>query len=209
MRRQIAGAMAAAVLLATSHGGTVGRAQEAWAVSADVAESCSCEVSCPCNFGQPTTSQCNGNRLIAIDKGHYGGVDLSGVSFVVTFEMGRWSKIYVDERISTERLAALERLLPAAFGGFHRNMRSLQRAPMSVSRTADTVHFSVPASTVEMQRLRGLNGQPIVIEGLPSPVFMHYTQYRSTAHTHEGGDTRFSQTGTNGFTSRMEVSSAP
>ena len=38
---------------------------------------------------------------------------------------------------------------------------------------------------------------------------MHYTQYESTVHTHEGGDARFSHTGTNGFTSRMEVSSAP
>lgn len=185
----------------------VATAQE-WSVAADVAESCSCEVSCPCNFGQPTASRCDGSRLIAIDEGHYGGVDLSGVTFVVTFEMREWSKIYVDDRISDVQMEALEQLLPVAFGGFHRGMRALRRVPLTIDRTDDTVRFSVPESTVEIRLMRGMDGRAITIDGLPSPVYVDYTQYESVVHTHSSSDAEFSYLGTNGFTSRMEVDSA-
>lgn len=177
-----------------------------WSVAANVAESCSCEVSCPCNFGQPTASRCDGNRLIAIDEGHYGGVDLSGVSFIVTFEMREWSKIYVDDRISDAQMEALEQLLPVAFSGFHSGMRSLQRVALTIERTEEMVRFSVPQSTVEIRLMRGLDGEPITIDGLPSPAYVDYTQYQSVVHTHSSSDAEFSHSGTNGFTSRMEVS---
>ena len=208
MLRNVMTCLAAVVLsMGAPTKNVVATAQE-WSVAADVAESCSCEVSCPCNFGQPTASRCDGSRLIAIDEGHYGGVDLSGVTFIVTFEMREWSKIYVDDRISDVQMKALEQLLPVAFGGFHRGMRSLQRVALMIERTEDMVRFSVPESTVEIQLMRGIDGQPITIDGLPSPAFVEYTQYQSVVHTHSSSDVEFSHSGTNGFTSRMEVSSA-
>ena len=51
-----------------------------WHITATVAESCSCAVSCSCNFGgNPNRMPCEGNRLISINKGHFGDVDLAGV----------------------------------------------------------------------------------------------------------------------------------
>ena len=35
-----------------------------WSLAANVAECCSCEIPCPCNFGRPTEQRCDGNRLI-------------------------------------------------------------------------------------------------------------------------------------------------
>src|ERR687887_458419 len=50
-----------------------------WHVTATVAESCSCTISCPCNFGgNPNRSPCEGNRLIAITSGRYEDVALAG-----------------------------------------------------------------------------------------------------------------------------------
>ena len=41
-----------------------------WHVTATVAESCSCTIACPCNFGgEPNRNPCEGNRLIAIKSG--------------------------------------------------------------------------------------------------------------------------------------------
>ena len=208
MLRNVMTCLAAVVLSMGAPTKNVAATAQEWSVAADVAESCSCDVSCPCNFGQPTASRCDGSRLIAIDEGHYGGVDLSGVTFIVTFEMREWSKIYVDDRISDVQMEALEQLLPVAFGGFHRGMRSLQRVALTIERTEDMVRFSVPESTVEIQLMRGIDGQPITIDGLPSPAFVDYTQYQSVVHTHSSSDAEFSHSGTNGFTSRMEVSSA-
>src|SRR5262245_7015557 len=76
-------------------------AEPNWHLTATVAESCSCTISCPCNFGgEPNRNPCEGNRLIAIKSGHYESVDLGGVTFLVTFNMRNWSKIYVSDKIS-------------------------------------------------------------------------------------------------------------
>src|SRR3954447_16642289 len=84
-----------------------------WHLVATVAESCSCTISCPCNFGgEPNRNPCEGNRLIAIKTGHYENTDLAGVSFLVTFNMRNWSKIYLSDKVSAQQEKAVEALLP-------------------------------------------------------------------------------------------------
>lgn len=56
--------------------------------------------------------------MIAIDSGRYGGVDLAGVQFLVTFQMSTWSKIYVSDTVTPAQEKAVEALLPLAFAGF-------------------------------------------------------------------------------------------
>jgi hypothetical protein len=183
-------------------------AEPSWHLIATVAESCSCTVSCPCNFGgEPTKNPCEGNRLIAIRSGHYEGTDLANVSFLVTFTMRSWSKIYVSDKVSDPQMAAVEALLPIAFAGFHRGMLSFTKAPITMDITEQRVRFSGPESSVDMDVLSGFGGRPVKVLNLPSPVFQDYTQYRSVAHKHSSDKTTFSYAGTNGFTSTMEVGS--
>ena len=181
-----------------------------WHITATVAESCSCAVSCSCNFGgNPSRMPCEGNRLISISKGHFGDVDLAGVAFLVTFEMRSWSKIYVSDKVSEKQNAAVEALLPIAFAGFRNGMLSLQKAPITMEITDTRVRFSGPESAVDMEVMKGFGGKPVMIMNLPSPAFQNYTQFKSTSHTHAASDGhRWSHTGTNGFTSTMDVGSA-
>jgi Protein of unknown function (DUF1326) len=177
-----------------------------WRFSATVAESCSCVVACPCNFGgEPSRMPCEGNRLIAIESGQYEGVDLKGVTVLVTFNMRTWSKIYVGDTASDTQVAAVEALLPIAFAGFHKGMLSFTKAPITMELTPDRVRFSGPESSVEMQVVRGFAGKPITIANLPSSAFQNYTQFRSTSHRHAGGGHTFSHSGTNGFTSTWQA----
>src|SRR6185295_18046398 len=181
-----------------------------WHVTATVAESCSCTVSCPCNFGgNPNRNPCEGNRLIAITSGHYEDVDLAGVSLLVTFTMREWSKIYVSDKVSQRQMAAVEALLPIAFAGFHRGMLSFTKAPITMNITEKKVTFSGPESSVEMEVLSGFGGKPVKVLNLPSAVFQDYTQYKSVTHKHASDKTTFSYSGTNGFTSTMDVGSKP
>jgi hypothetical protein len=183
-------------------------AEPSWHVTATVAESCSCTVSCPCNFGgEPTKNPCEGNRLIAIKSGHYENVDLAGVSFLVTFTMRSWSKIYVSDKVTDRQMAAVESLLPIAFAGFHRGMLSFTKAPITMDITEKRVRFSGPESSVDMEVLSGFGGKPVKVMNLPSPVFQDYTQYKSVSHTHASDKTTFKYSGTNGFTSTMDVGS--
>jgi hypothetical protein len=182
--------------------------QPSWTLTATVAESCSCTVSCPCNFGgEPSHMPCEGNRMISIDQGHYGDVDLAGVQLLVTFNMRNWSKIYVSDKVSDRQMQAVEALLPLAFAGFHRGMLSFTKAPITMEASETRVKFSGPESSVEMEVLKGFNGTAVKVLNLPSAVFQDYTQFTSLSHTHSSAAHAWNHQGTNGFTSKWEAGS--
>ena len=185
-----------------------GAAQQArlWSLTADVSECCSCAIPCSCNFGRPEAATCHGTRLIQIREGQLEGANLAGLSFVVTFEMRVWTRIYIDDRLTPTQVATLERLLPVAFAGFDRQARAKVRAPLTIQETADGLRFGVPESTVEMKLLPGLDGGRIVITGLPNPAYRDYVQHESVVHTHRSADAEWSYSGTNGFRSVMRAS---
>jgi len=178
----------------------------AWSFVADVSECCSCEIPCSCNFGRPEQTFCHGTRLIQIREGQLDGANLAGINFAVTFYMGQWTRIYIDDSLGESQSATLDRLLPLAFGGFDRGARVKERVPLTIVPGTDTFRFSVPESTVEMKLMPGLNGEPIRITGLPSTAYHDYIQYESVVHTHAGPDESWSHVGTNGFRSVMRVS---
>ena len=182
------------------------RAQSAWSLEANLAECCSCEIPCPCNFGLPTKQRCDGNRLIEITDGHYGDDEIAGLRFLVTFEMGKWTRIFVDDALSDSQQATLDKLLPEAFAGFVGLSQTIERVPLAVTRSSEMITISTPESEVEMTPLAGLDGSRITIDGLPSNTFHDYVQYQSVKHVHNGPDRQWSHTGTNGFTSRMIAS---
>ena len=185
-----------------------GARQPSWKMSATVAESCSCTVSCPCNFGgEPSRMPCEGNRVISIDSGNYDGVDLAGVQLLVTFNMRNWSKIYVSDKVSDRQMKAIEAMLPLAFAGFHKGMLSFTKAPITMNITESRVTFSGPESSVVMDVMKGFGDKPVQIANLPNPAYQGYTQYRSVSHSHTSAQHTFSHKGTNGFTSTMDVGS--
>src|SRR5512134_1231355 len=156
-----------------------------WHLTSTVAESCSCKIACRCNFGgEPDGDKCEGNRIISIEKGHYDNVDLSGVQLLVTFQMRTWSKIYISDRVSEAQMKAVEALMPLAFAGFQKGMLSFTKAPITMEVSDTRVRFSSPESSVDMEVMKGFNGQAVRILNLPSAVFQNYTQFRSVSHTH-------------------------
>lgn len=150
---------------------------------------------------------CEGNRLIAITAGRYGDVDLAGVSFLVTFSMRSWSKVYVSDKVSDRQMAAVEALMPLAFASFHRGMLSIAKAPITMELTESRVRFSGPESVVDMEVMKGFGGKPVTVANLPNPAFQDYTQFKSVSHQHKSHTHNFSYSGTTGFTSTMEASS--
>ncbi len=205
MKRRDLGRLLGAVAISPTvlAGIRAARAQGAWSLVANIAECCSCEIPCPCNFGRPTKLRCDGNRLIEVTEGHAGESSLAGVRFVVSFEMGKWTRIYADEAMSAPQKAAFEAILPLAFAGFQRGARSIEHVPIVVERGGESLRFSTPASEVQMKPLLGLDGGLITVSGLPSNTFFDYVQYESVRHVHREPERSWSYSGTNGFTSRM------
>lgn len=180
-----------------------------WHVTADVAESCSCDVTCPCNFGSsPTHDYCHGNRLYQITKGHHGDTDVSGLELIVTFSMGEWAKLYVSDATTDEQMEALDRLAPHFLGGFQgMGILSTERVPLTVDRTADKLKFSVPESSVEMDVMKGFGGKPVMVQNLPSATFQEYMQYKSVDHRHQSSKMEWQYSGTTGFASKLDIGS--
>jgi hypothetical protein len=59
-----------------------------WHVTGDWFDNCSCAVACPCTFAQaPDNGYCESVLFWHIERGHYGDVNLDGLSFV---RVGRW-----------------------------------------------------------------------------------------------------------------------
>jgi hypothetical protein len=116
-----------------------------------------------------------------------------------------WTRIYMNADMSDAQTATLERLLPLAFAGFDRQARAKERVPLRIQETPDGFRFGVPESTVEMRLLPGLDGERIVITGLPNPAYRDYVQHESVVHTHRSADANWSYSGTNGFRSVMRT----
>ena len=182
-------------------------ASDSWSLEANIAECCSCEIPCPCNFGRSTKLQCDGSRLIEITKGHIGPLELSNIKFIVTFEMGKWSRIYADENMNQEEIDGFHLILPMAFKGFASQARSLEICSIKIEHNRNLIKFSSPDSEVEMKPLKGMDGGLIKVDGLPYKAFYNYVQYESIKHIHDCEDVKWSHSGTNGFTSRMIVTS--
>ena len=188
-------------------------AEDDWFVKAQFIASCSCNAMCPCLLGSPPTHDfCQGTHLVEIKKGHYGGINLDGLAIVATSHRPQWIKLYIDESASDAQMDALLELLKLdeTLGSIYAGKTpivSQERVKISFDQTSDNVKFSVPASTVEIELMKGLGGKPIEVKNLPHSFTYGFTQYKSISNTHQSDEHKFSHSGTNGWVSWLAASS--
>ncbi len=54
-----------------------------WHMKGSLIGACNCDWGCPCSFdARPTRGYCDGVYAWVVKEGAYGGIDLSGVSFI-------------------------------------------------------------------------------------------------------------------------------
>jgi hypothetical protein len=182
-------------------------AQE-WSVKGNYTESCSCNPACPCVFGSPPTlGHCDASGLLEIKEGHYGDVNLDGISVLQTGRLGVWMKYYLSEDATDEHVKAVEPLMSALFGFGDMEVLAIEKTPISIERSEAKVKFSGPVSTVEIEVIKGKDGKPIKIQNLPAPYIMELTLHKSITNSHKSEDKEFSYSGTNGLTSKVDASS--
>ncbi len=185
--------------------------ESGWALKGTWSDTCSCEVACPCFFGsEPTEHFCEGTSLLEIEEGHYGGVEIDGLTAMVTMRIGKWTRIYVADTATPEQADAVASVVPLAlpFLGIGA-LETVQVVPISVERTETTLKYAAPESTVEIEIVMGANGEPIrianmPIKGLPFPEIYDHTQYRSVLSKHDSEAHDFEWSGRNGFVSKVD-----
>ena len=97
-----------------------------WRMQGDILESCSCNVTCPCNYGgDPTELPCEAVLGFRIQEGNYGNTSLGNLNFVIYAQIpgkvfdGGWTLgVFLDERASQEQVEALGTILSGQAGGW-------------------------------------------------------------------------------------------
>jgi len=101
----------------------------AWNVSGELIETCSCNMLCPCWFGQPDLmlmdqGWCATSLLLRIRNGNYEGTDLSGQNAILgmhfpgptLFDANGTGRVYVDDGTTDEQQKALEAIMRGQSG---------------------------------------------------------------------------------------------
>ncbi len=186
-----------------------------WVLKADYIDACSCDLACPCLFGgSPTRGYCKGATLVEIKEGHYGQIDLAGVTVLAVYNSGKWIKFFVSENATKEQTDAVVEFLPVAEGFFEAPVRDVRNVPISVKRTKDKVKITTEGTLIELEQIRNADGEPIKVLGLPAHGFpglpyLNHTQYKTVALIHDSEKEKFNFSGTNGYTARIDASSDP
>ena len=107
----------------------------AWWMKGDWFDVCSCDLPCPCEFGQnPTNNHCEGVLTHHIREGVYGDVRLDDLSLIVLaqFDGNIWKGeaavdygIFIDERADERQREALLSVFSGQAGGFPAVMAEL------------------------------------------------------------------------------------
>ena len=93
-----------------------------WEIKGPGLGNCNCDFGCPCQFNAlPTHGNCEAVGAMHIEKGHYGGVSLDGLSWVSLFlwpgpihEGNATCQAIVDAKASPEQREALRTILTGA-----------------------------------------------------------------------------------------------
>ncbi|HEY7365529.1 MAG TPA: DUF1326 domain-containing protein [Methylomirabilota bacterium] len=132
-----------------------------WRIAGDWFDNCSCAVACPCTFAQPPDNGfCESVLFWHIQRGHYGDVNLDGLSFV---RVGRWegdlwagkvkgtAGLFIDERADERQAEALPLIIGGRAGGFPaqvaalftegRQLRGVERARITFEIAPDRAHW--------------------------------------------------------------------
>ena len=99
---------------------------ESWRMQGEVMEACSCNITCPCNFGgDPTQVPCEAVFGFRIREGNYGNTRLDNLNFVLYISIpgklfdGGWTLgAYLDQRANQAQMEALGTILTGQAGGW-------------------------------------------------------------------------------------------
>jgi hypothetical protein len=150
--------------------------------------------------------------LLEIREGHYGQVDLAGVTVLAVYNSGKWIKFFVSENATKAQTDAVVELLPVAEGFFEAPVREVRILPIPVERTENKVTITAEGTRVELEQIRNAKGEPIRILGLPAKGFpglpyLDHTQYRTVALNHLSEGEAFEFFGSNEYTAKIDDSS--
>ena len=155
----------------------------AWNMTAQIIESCSCNMLCPCWFGVPELAVndqgwCASAIAFRVQQGTADGVDLSGRTVVWApyfpenmFNGNGTARLYVDAVANADQRRELEAIFTgkkggpmAALGGLISTWLATKATKMEIQEEGDTLTVTVDGfGQVKSQRMKNPAGQPVTL----------------------------------------------
>ena len=173
----------------------------AWNLTGSYAETCSCELMCPCNMSfdhGATYDYCRVTLVFNIREGEIDGTDVSGLKVAVIADTpkvmteGNWRLgMFVDDRASDEQMQKLTAVFGGQMGGPMAGVTPLvgellgvERAPIEVVddglrhsvRIGDAIDFEIE----DIVPFGIETGQPVRLTGMFHPVASELTAAEAT-----------------------------
>ena len=110
---------------------------EDWEVEGEAFTACPCTTPCPCRSNAPPSHPpCHATTTQHFSRGHYGGVDLSGMTYV-TLGPETWMAIYFDERSTPAQRQAVLDIYSSMVPGAPQVYRSVRTVPIDYTTSDD------------------------------------------------------------------------
>jgi hypothetical protein len=125
-----------------------------WHLRGDWFDVCKCNIPCPCEFAQPPSyGDCQGVLAWHVREGHYGDVQLDGLSFVAVgqFEGNLWTGeakemkmgFFIDERADERQREALLTIFSGQGGGVPAQLGAIWGQPEVLGIEAVPIAFEL------------------------------------------------------------------
>jgi hypothetical protein len=172
-----------------------------WHLKGSYAETCSCELMCPCNFTfdhGATYDYCRATLAFSIRSGEIEGTDVSGLKTVVIIDTpkvmteGNWRLgMFVDDNATDEQLQKLTAVFGGQLGGpmelmapLVGEMLGVERASIEVAddgllhsvRVGDAIDFEIE----DIVPFGVETGQPVRLVGVFHPVASEFNAAEAT-----------------------------
>jgi hypothetical protein len=173
----------------------------AWSLKGSYAETCSCELMCPCNLSfdhGATYDYCRATLVFAVKEGEVEGVDIGGLAVAAIIDTpkvmtdGNWRLgVFIDENASDAQAEKLTQVFTGQLGGPMAGIAPLvgevlgvQRAPIEISdeglrhgvRVGDAIDFEVQ----DIVPFGVTTGEPVRFNGMFHPAGSDLTMAEAT-----------------------------
>lgn len=202
-----------------------------WAANTTVIEACSCPMFCQCYFGTSpaghhdhagaVTHFCRANLAHRINKGHYGAVNLDGVKFWVSNDLGGdfskgqmdWAVLTFDKAMSQPQRDAVGEIMKQVFPVKWNSFTTAEGSIDVWEYNKDTARATLDggkSAEVRLKRFPGMTNEPIVIRNLRYwgvPRHDGFVLMPNEVEAYRVGPKAFEFKGTNGFMITWDMSS--
>lgn len=136
--------------------GATAASYEDWEVEGEAFTACPCTTPCPCRSNAPPSHPpCHATTVQHFDRGHYGDVDLSGITYV-TLGPEDWTAVYFDEHMSDAQRRAVLEIYASMVPGAPQAYRSIRSVPIEYARDGSLKRVVIPSVLeVESTELEG------------------------------------------------------